>query len=67
MEERFVDKKLKELFDFQKFEKNPRLEKMIGETEERCGRELSDDELSGVSAAGELTVGGQIIKEQKKD
>lgn len=41
---------LTKLLDYQKFEKNPRLEKLIKESGEL--RELSDDELGLVSAAG---------------
>ena len=48
-----TEQKLKKLFDFQKFENNSRLEKLIKETEaESSGVELSDDELSLVNAAG---------------
>ena len=50
-----MEKKLKKLFDYQRFEKNERLEKIIKETESRYGGELSDDELSFVNAAGEPT------------
>ena len=44
--------KLETLFDFQKFEHNTKLDQMIRETENRYGTELSDDDLSFVSAAG---------------
>ena len=53
-----MSKNLKHLFDFQKFEGNSRLSSMIAETESRYGvgmshnLELSDDELTLVSAAG---------------
>ena len=53
-----MEKKLKKLFDYQRFEKNERLEKIIKETESRYGGELSDDDLSLVNAAGET--GGSI-------
>ncbi len=46
-----MEKKLKAIFDYQKFEKNPRLEKLISQTENRYARELSDDELTFVNAA----------------
>ena len=49
-----TEKTLEKLFDYQKFEKNPRLERMI-KTAEGSGEELSDEELSLVSAAGEIT------------
>ncbi len=48
-----MDKKLKALFDYQKFKGNKKLERLIVETESRYSRELSDDEISIVSAAGE--------------
>ena len=47
-----TEHKLKKLFDFQKFEKNQRLSKMINEAESE-GVLLSDEELSFVNAAGE--------------
>ncbi len=47
-----METKLKNLFDFQRFERNSRIEKYINEALERsCS--LSDDDLSMVSAAGE--------------
>ena len=52
-----MEKKLKKLFDYQRFEKNERLEKIIKETESRYGGELSDDDLSLVNAAGEINPG----------
>ena len=52
-----MEKKLKNLFDYQRFEKNERLEKIIKETESRYGGELSDDDLSLVNAAGEAEIG----------
>ena len=48
-----METKLKKLFDYQRFEKNPELEKLIAETESRSQSALSDDDLSLVSAAGE--------------
>lgn len=41
------------LFDYQRFEKNKKLQALIDETEARCLHNLSDDELEWVSAAGE--------------
>ena len=49
-----MEKKLKKLFDYQRFEKNGKLEKIIAETESRNARKLSDDDLSLVNAAGEI-------------
>ena len=48
-----MEKKLAKLFEYQRFEKNPKLEKLIAETEGRYAEELSDDMLEMVSAAGE--------------
>ena len=48
-----MDKKLKALFDYQKFKRNKKLERLIVETESRYYKELSDDEMALVSAAGE--------------
>lgn len=47
-----MEKKLKSLFEYQKFENNPRLAKLIAETEARYADALSDDDLSFVNAAG---------------
>lgn len=47
-----MEKKLKQLFDYQKFEKNPRLDTMLAEAEGRCAA-IDDEDLSLVSAAGE--------------
>ena len=52
--ERCMDRKLKMLFDYQRFEKNQRLEELIRETESRYAKDLSDEELGYVNAAGEV-------------
>ena len=52
-----MEKKLKKLFDYQRFEQNDKLEKLIHETESRYAKGLSDDDLSLVNAAGEPEVG----------
>ena len=49
-----MEKKLKNLFEYQRFEKNERLEQLIREAESRYAKELSDADLSLVNAAGEL-------------
>ena len=54
-----MEKKLKKLFDYQRFEQNAKLEKLIQETESRYAKELSEEDLSLVFAAGE-------IKEERK-
>ena len=52
-----TEQKLKKLFDYQRFEKNSKLENLIRETENRYYTELSDDDLSFVNAAGETDTG----------
>ena len=47
--------KLTALFDYQRFERNERLQALIDDTERRCLCSLSDDDLEWVSAAGEET------------
>ena len=47
--------KLTALFDYQRFERNKRLQALIEDTEKRCMNALSDDDLEWVSAAGEET------------
>ena len=49
-----VEKKLKKLFDYQRFEQNEKLEKLIQETESRYTKELSEEDLSLVTAAGDI-------------
>ena len=60
-----MERKLKAIFDYQKFEKNPRLEKLISETENRYARELSDDDLFFVNAAGDFNMSGATISENE--
>lgn len=48
-------KKLTALFDYQRFERNKRLQDLLDDTERRCLCSLSDDDLEWVSAAGEET------------
>lgn len=55
-------KKLTALFDYQRFERNKRLQALIEDTENRCMNALSDDDLEWVSAAGE-----EIDPKEKKD
>ena len=43
-----------QLFDYQRFENDPQLQSVIDGVEGVYGAELSDDELTQVSAAGEL-------------
>lgn len=55
-------KKLTALFDYQRFERNKRLQALIKDTENRCMNALSDDDLEWVSAAGE-----EADPKEKKD
>lgn len=49
-----MNNKLKSLFEYQKFEQNPKLAEMIEDTESRYGfSALSDENLNMVAAAGE--------------
>ena len=50
-----TQKRLTALFDYQRFERNNRLQALIEDTENRCMNALSDDDLEWVSAAGEET------------
>ena len=47
------EKTLSALFDYQRFEQNPLLGALIDETGSEYGAEISDDDISRVSAAGE--------------
>ena len=50
-----TQKRLTTLFDYQRFERNKRLQALIEDTENRCMNALSDDDLEWVSAAGDET------------
>lgn len=54
-----MEKRIKDLFEYQKFENNSRLAKLISETENRYASELSDDDLFFVNAAGEFDISGK--------
>ncbi len=54
-----MENKLRKLFDYQRFEGNGRLERLISETENRYANTLSDDDLTFVNAAGDLTAGSE--------
>lgn len=47
-----MEKLLKSLFEFQRFEQNPRLSHLIAQTEDQHFRALDDDALWQVNAAG---------------
>lgn len=53
-----MEKKLRALFDCQRFEKNVHLERLINETESRYAMELSDEDLDMLNAAGEPETAG---------
>lgn len=59
-----MKKRLSSLFDYQKFQGNERLSAMIRDTEARyMFRELEDDELELVNAAGEIQrLSGEIYR-----
>ena len=57
-----MEKKLKKLFDYQRFEQNAKLEKLILETENRYAKELSEEDLSLVSAAGDMIASNESEK-----
>lgn len=48
-----MEQKLRRLFDYQKFQRNPRLTAMIADVEERYDGAIADDALEWVNAAGE--------------
>ena len=47
-----MEQKLKKLFDYQKFQRNSRLDAMLAEAEGRCA-EVDEDALELISAAGD--------------
>lgn len=63
-----MENKLRKLFEYQRFENNSRLEKLISETESRYAAALSDDDLFMVNAAGDIPAGlGQLDNENKQE
>ena len=59
-----MERKLRSLFNYQKFEGNPRLAKMIQETEANIA--LNDEDLGMVNAAGDFLSPTLDEVEQKK-
>lgn len=53
-----MEKILEKLFDYQHFENNEKLEKLIRKTSDRYTAQLSEDELSLVNAAGDASIIG---------
>lgn len=51
-----MEKKLKLLLDYQRFEPSERLSALIAETEARYGAILDEDALAFVNAAGEVNL-----------
>lgn len=47
-----TEKQLYRLFEYQRFAKNPKLQKIIDETHKKDVRELNEEDLDLVSAAG---------------
>lgn len=65
-----AEQKLKILLDFHRFEKNPRLERLLAETDRRCGLSakkyaLDEDSLEGINAAGDIV--SRRIKEDEHE
>lgn len=56
-----MENELEKLFDYQRFEKSDRLEKLISETEHRYPKELSDEDLFFVNAAGDPAMVSETI------
>ena len=47
-------KRLAQAFDFQRFQRNPRLAAVLDDVERRYAQALSDDDLELVNAAGDI-------------
>ena len=47
-----MERYLRQLFDYQKFQQNSRLDAMLEKAEGRCAQALTDEDLEWVSAAG---------------
>jgi len=67
-----MEKKLRSLFDFQRFQKNKRLEEVICQSQARYENALSDEQLDMVNAAGEIDLIGEndrdiLMKELKEN
>lgn len=54
-----VEKRLRALFEYQRFQRNSHLASLIEETEEKYSHELSDDDLELVNAAGDMDNAGK--------
>ena len=62
-----MEARLSALFDRQRKVNDPRLARLIGQTEARWGAPLADDDLASVAAAGDLDAaqGKKPWKERK--
>ncbi len=54
---------VKNLFDFQKFKANKHLAALIAETESRYTKELSEDDIELINAAGDINA---VIRSSQK-
>ena len=52
-----MDTRLRALFDRQRKVSDPRMARLIGETETRWGAPIADDDLESVAAAGDPDAG----------
>ena len=62
-----MEKKLKQMFDYQAFSGNKEIDRMMQEAETRYGSALSDDDLYFVNAAGTEIDFDREKKDQKDD
>ena len=62
-----MEKKLKQMFDYQAFSGNREIDRMMQEAETRYGSALSDDDLYFVNAAGTEIDLDREKKDQKDD
>ena len=62
-----MKKKLTNLFDLQKFHKNKQLDELIAETHSRYNKEISEDDLSEISAAGDISLRTRIPFKTESD
>ena len=61
-----MSRTLKQLFDYQRFEKNPELQQVIDSVHERYARrELSMDDMEMVNAAGVTEIPDKLKKKDK--
>lgn len=62
-----MENKLRQLFDYQSFEQNDNLNKLIDETHRRARiSAIPDDLMRNISAAGDPSTSIEIIKKQLK-